>query len=139
MSRKYFYAAEAGCIGYTEYGYPIHDCRIVKTKVGKKERFFQVSDVYGQVNGVGSFEARRVETVRNVSSDDTVYDEPIFDGLEKRYAVTEITDFVKAFEKSGLTKSPYVSTEKFAEILSDKVYQLKDAEAIRALNAYIDG
>lgn len=118
----FFVGSWAGCIGHTESGYPIHDYFIVEmvTYSGRK-RFFQFHELRG-VEVAGKWKEAQLETEKCVSSDDTVYDCPIwkFEGKEvpeeklvKKYDIVEITDLViaakKYAENTGYNKSPYVN------------------------------
>lgn len=143
MANKYnhndlfFMGSWAGCIGHTENGYPIYDHFIVEmvTKSGK-ERFFQFHELYGLYVD-GKWREAQYGTERCVSSDDTVYERPVwkFEGIQipeeelvKRYDIVEITDFVKATERYALntcySKSPYVDLDSVLGGLSNERLKL---------------
>ena len=122
MANKFYMGGYSGCIGHSESGYPIPDFFIVKMVTrSEKVRFFQFHEKYGIMEN-GKWKEVPSTTVRCISSDDTVYDEPVWrvngeeippEKLSKRYDVEDITGLV--FEHLGYVartnnaNSPYVS------------------------------
>ena len=119
--KKFFIGAEAGCIGHTEWGYPIHDHFIIKMVDDEGQdqdqttTYFQVREVYGLGKG-GNWQEVKLTTMLRNSSDDTAYEEPValvggkelpLNALQKRYAITDITPLYEV--SMEFKNSPYVS------------------------------
>ena len=116
--KKFYIGAEAGCIGHTDWGYPIHDYFIVRVVEEEDQTscYLQVHEVYG-IEKEGNYEEVKLTTMLRSSPDDTAYEEPValvegkelpLNALQKRYAITDITPL---YESSMHFKdsSPYVS------------------------------
>ena len=129
MANKFYMGAHAGCIGHTENGYPIHDFFVVRMESNAgKIRFFEFREVYGVMED-DEWKELQVITERRVSSDDTIYDEPVWrlggkkiphEEITVHYDITEITDLVNACQFysvqnlfSEARKSPYINVGAF--------------------------
>lgn len=115
---KFYIGYETGCIGHTDWGYPVHDYFIVKMvdDEGQDPTYLQVREVYGVNEEEGNWKEVEIITRLRNSSDDTAYEEPValvggkelpLNALQKRYAITDITPLYEV--SMEFKNSPYVS------------------------------
>lgn len=134
---QFFMGSWAGCIGYTENGYPIHDYFIVEMVTATdKKRFFQFHELYG-IEIAGEWREAQFETEKCVTFDELVYERPVWkfeeeeipeNKLVKRYDIVEITDLVRATERYAVNtkygNSPYVNLDNIFGDISDTKIKL---------------
>ena len=120
--KKYFIGAEAGCIGYSQDGYPIHDHQLVLVKSDRSTKvkaIYQVQKVFGIIENGEFVEAKpKCENIANCASEPEykmtywVADEIIHEAkLKTQYNVLDVTDVVRAAEVFDGISSPYISTK----------------------------